>query len=87
MISGTIAGDFFCPNLSTISTLLHLSETVAGVTLAAFGNGAPDIFSTFSAFHANAAGLAIGELLGAALFITLCVVGSVSLVGVAKIPR
>ncbi|KAJ3159191.1 hypothetical protein HK101_001114, partial [Irineochytrium annulatum] len=77
---GTTSGDFFCPNLASISKMLRMSETVAGVTLAALGNGAPDIFSTFSAMRAGAAGLAIGELLGAALFITLVVVGVVSLV-------
>ena len=40
-----------------------------------FGNGSPDVFSTFSAMRANSGSLAIGDLLGAASFIFSCVVG------------
>lgn len=35
-----------------------------GVTFLAFGNGSPDVFSTFSAMGAGSASLAIGELVG-----------------------
>lgn len=52
-----------------------------GVTLLSLGNGAPDIFSTFSATQANEISLAIGELVGAALFISTCVVGLVMVIG------
>jgi sodium/potassium/calcium exchanger 6 len=45
-----------------------LSETTAGVTFLAFGNGSPDVFSTFSAMNQGTFSLAIGELLGAATF-------------------
>ncbi|MBW0498554.1 hypothetical protein O181_038269 [Austropuccinia psidii MF-1] len=31
----------------------RLSESLAGVTLLGFGNGAPDVFSTFAAMNAN----------------------------------
>ncbi|CAG8791459.1 30900_t:CDS:2, partial [Gigaspora margarita] len=64
------ASDFFCPNLSTIAFKLKLSESVAGVTFLAFGNGSPDLFSTFSAMTHESGPLAIGELIGAANFIT-----------------
>uniref|UniRef100_A0A3B4B545 Sodium/calcium exchanger membrane region domain-containing protein n=1 Tax=Periophthalmus magnuspinnatus TaxID=409849 RepID=A0A3B4B545_9GOBI len=71
----------FCPNLSAISTSLHLTHTVAGVTFLALGNGAPDIFSAMAAIsHPHTAGLAVGALFGAGIFVTTVVAGSVALV-------
>lgn len=84
---GIGASDFFCPNLATISTILGLDENVAGVTFLAFGNGSPDVFSTFSAMKANSGSLAIGELLGAASFIVSVVVGSMCLVKPFKVEK
>ncbi|KAJ3057409.1 hypothetical protein HK097_007588 [Rhizophlyctis rosea] len=86
-IFGKTAGDYFCPNLSTISAWLQLSDSVAGVTLAAFGNGAPDLFSSFTALTGGSEGLGFGELFGAATFITMCVVGSVAIVAPFTLPR
>ncbi|KAH8100846.1 Sodium/calcium exchanger protein-domain-containing protein [Cristinia sonorae] len=77
---GISASDFFCPNLGTLAKILGLDENVAGVTFLAFGNGSPDVFSTFSAMRTNSGGLAIGELLGAAAFVTSCVVGSMCII-------
>ncbi|PFH52952.1 hypothetical protein AMATHDRAFT_1684 [Amanita thiersii Skay4041] len=77
---GISASDFFTPNLATIAQLLGLDENVAGVTFLAFGNGSPDLFSTFSAMRAGSGSLAIGELLGAASFIVSCVVGSMCII-------
>ena len=65
---GISASDFFCPNLSTIAAYLGLNESTAGVTFLAFGNGSPDVFSTFAALKGGTFGLAIGELIGAATF-------------------
>lgn len=65
---GISASDFFCPNLSTIAASLGLNESTAGVTFLAFGNGSPDVFSTFAAMKGGTFGLAIGELIGAASF-------------------
>ncbi|KAL7279317.1 hypothetical protein ACG7TL_007158 [Trametes sanguinea] len=84
---GISASDFFCPNLGTIAHLLGLDENVAGVTFLAFGNGSPDMFATFSAMRSNSGGLAIGELLGAAAFITSCVVGSMCIIKPFKVIR
>ncbi len=84
---GISASDFFCPNLGTIAHLLGLDENVAGVTFLAFGNGSPDMFATFSAMRSNSGGLAIGELLGAAAFITSCVVGSMCIIKPFKVNR
>lgn len=57
-----------------------MSESLAGVTFLAFGNGSPDVFSTFAAIKSNSGSLAVGELIGAAGFITAVVSGSMALV-------
>ncbi|XP_018524183.1 mitochondrial sodium/calcium exchanger protein [Lates calcarifer] len=81
VILGLTASKFFCPNLSAISTSLHLTHNVAGVTFLALGNGAPDIFSAVAAFsHPHTAGLAVGALFGAGIFVTTVVAGGVALV-------
>lgn len=77
---GIAASDFFCINLSTIASILGMSESMAGVTLLAFGNGSPDVFSTFAAMSTNSGSLAVGELMGAAGFITAVVAGSMALI-------
>ncbi|TLD39232.1 Sodium/calcium exchanger protein domain-containing protein [Venturia nashicola] len=84
---GIAASDFFCINLSTIATLLGLSESLAGVTFLAFGNGSPDVFSTFSAMSTNSGSLAIGELIGAASFITAVVAGAMAFVRPFKVAK
>ncbi|KAK8850400.1 hypothetical protein IAR55_004318 [Kwoniella newhampshirensis] len=84
---GISASDFFCPNLSTIASYLGLNESTAGVTFLAFGNGSPDVFSTFSAMKGGTFGLAIGELIGAASFIVSIVVGSIALIRPFHVPR
>lgn len=60
---------------------------MAGVTLLAFGNGSPDVFSTFAAMNTNSGSLAIGELIGAAGFITAIVVGSMAIVRPFKVAQ
>jgi sodium/potassium/calcium exchanger 6 len=62
-----------------------LDENVAGVTFLAFGNGSPDVFSTFSAMRNNSGSLAVGELLGAASFIVSVVVGSMCIIKPFKV--
>ncbi|KAL9098600.1 MAG: hypothetical protein Q9163_005774 [Psora crenata] len=84
---GIAASDFFCVNLSTIATILGMSESMAGVTFLAFGNGSPDVFSTFAAMKTHSGSLAVGELVGAAGFITAVVAGSMALVRPFKVAR
>lgn len=64
-----------------------MSESMAGVTFLAFGNGSPDVFSTFAAMKTHSGSLAIGELIGAAGFITAVVAGSMALVRPFKVAR
>jgi sodium/potassium/calcium exchanger 6 len=84
---GIAASDFFCVNLSSIATLLGMSENFAGVTFLALGNGSPDVFSTFAAMSSNSGSLAVGELIGAAGFITAVVAGSMAFVRPFKVGR
>lgn len=57
------------------------------MTFLAFGNGSPDLFSTFSAISHESGSLAIGELIGAASFITSVVAGSVAIVSPFRIKK
>ncbi|KAI1437603.1 hypothetical protein GGR50DRAFT_699722 [Xylaria sp. CBS 124048] len=84
---GIAASDFFSINLSTIASFLGLSESLAGVTFLAFGNGSPDVFSTFAAMSSNSGSMAVGELIGAASFISTVVAGSMALVCEFKVAR
>ncbi|CAI2174918.1 11555_t:CDS:10 [Funneliformis geosporum] len=84
---GLAASEFFCPNLGTIASKLKLSESMAGVTFLAFGNGSPDLFSTFSAITLGSGSLAVGELIGAASFITSVVAGSMAVVSPFRVTK
>ncbi|KAL8997158.1 MAG: hypothetical protein Q9169_003485 [Polycauliona sp. 2 TL-2023] len=84
---GIAASDFFCINLGTIASILGMSESMAGVTFLAFGNGSPDVFSTFAAMKTHSGSLAVGELIGAAGFITAVVAGSMALVRPFRVAR
>ncbi|ODV86947.1 hypothetical protein CANARDRAFT_6513 [[Candida] arabinofermentans NRRL YB-2248] len=76
---GYTAGEHLCPNLSSISNYLKIPENISGLTLLAFGNGSPDILSTYSSFQSSNASLAVGELIGAAFFITCFIIGSIAI--------
>ncbi|KAM9371549.1 mitochondrial sodium/calcium exchanger protein [Phaethornis superciliosus] len=60
---------------------LSLTSSLHGVTFLAFGNGAPDVFSAVVAFsNPRTAGLAIGAVFGAGVFVTTVVAGGIALV-------
>ena len=84
---GIAASDFLCINLSTIAALLGMSESLTGVTFLAFGNGSPDVFSTFAAMSSHSGSLAVGELMGAAGFITAVVAGSMAITKPFQVAR
>jgi len=73
----TSANSFFCPSLKVLSKKMAMSDNVAGVTLLALGNGAPDIFSSLAGIRQGRASLAFGELFGAGILVTTIVAGSV----------
>ncbi|RMZ82964.1 hypothetical protein DV737_g1771, partial [Chaetothyriales sp. CBS 132003] len=84
---GIAASDFLCVNLSTIAAVLGMSESLTGVTFLAFGNGSPDVFSTFAAMSTNSGSLAVGELIGAAAFISSVVAGSMAVTKPFQVAR
>lgn len=84
---GITASEFLCPNLDTLAKLLKMSESLAGVTLLALGNGSPDVFSTLEAMKIDSPSLAIGELAGAAMFITCVVVGCMAIIKPFKVNK
>ena len=76
---GIVAGVYLAVNLHSTAQYLHMSDTFAGVTILALGNGGPDIFFTIAAMNRSSHNLALGELLGAAAFITSVIPGSMAL--------
>ena len=79
LLAGT-ADEYLVPALTKLSNLLNLSPNIAGVTILAFANGAPDLFTSLAAFTGDSGGsadLGIGSLLGAGMFVTSMVFGAV----------
>ncbi|KAJ1728923.1 hypothetical protein LPJ61_003781 [Coemansia biformis] len=76
---GVSASEYLSPNIGALAQLLRMPESLAGVTLLALGNGAPDLASTFSAVRAGSAALAFGQIIGSASFIAGVVVGATTL--------
>lgn len=76
---GVTANDFLCPSLFIISKTLKMSQNVAGVTLLAFGNGSPDIFSAIAGINQGKTEMVIGGLIGGGIFVTTVVAGSIFL--------
>eukprot|EP00040_Diaphanoeca_grandis_P023141 m.125377 g.125377 ORF g.125377 m.125377 type:complete len:564 (-) comp29128_c0_seq1:1411-3102(-) len=68
------------PNIKTTAKALHLSDTLAGVTLLAFGNGAADIFSAVASVSASPDGglMMVAGLIGGGLFVTTVVAGIIA---------
>ncbi|XP_053661965.1 mitochondrial sodium/calcium exchanger protein-like [Anopheles marshallii] len=77
IILGTTADKFFCPTLAAIAKALNISEALAGVTILAFGNGSPDLFTAVANPDADTE-LMFSELLGSAAFV-IGVIGGVVL--------
>jgi len=74
---GVAATDFLCPALFMISKSLSMSQSVAGVTLIAFGNGSPDVFAAIAGMMQGRPGLVIGALFGGGCFVVMMVLGSI----------
>ena len=78
---GSTADVHLIPQLNYLSALLKLSPDVAGVTLLAFGNGAPDVFTGIAVATQHDAdmdfSLLLSDLVGGSIFIMTVVVGSV----------
>lgn len=84
-ILGSTADGFLSPALEKLATILKFSESLAGVTLLALGNGAPDVISSLSAAGSSSGGmfLAVGSLVGGGMFVS----GVVSAVVMLSSPK
>jgi sodium/potassium/calcium exchanger 6 len=54
----------FCPSLAVLATTMKLSESVASVTILAFGNGAPDIFTSIRGVDTGETELVYNDIIG-----------------------
>lgn len=80
------ANDHLTPSLGLLAKWLHLSPTVAGVTLLAFGNGAPDFFTSLAGVERlDSVPLIVAGAVGSGLFVTVFVFGLV-IISVAPHP-
>lgn len=77
----TTADEYLSPALEYITVKFGIPESLAGVTLLAFGNGAPDVFSSISSGDDNAIN-SMSPLFGSSLFITTVVIFLVTRAGV-----
>ncbi|XP_020290587.1 sodium/potassium/calcium exchanger 6, mitochondrial-like isoform X2 [Pseudomyrmex gracilis] len=84
LILGTTADNFFCPALAVIASIMRLSDNIAGVTILAFGNGAPDIFTSLVS-RGEGEIMMFTELIGAGVFVTAMVAGSVAIIKPFKV--
>lgn len=75
MLAST-ADEYLSPALEAVSDKFACSESIAGVTLLALGNGAPDVFAALSAGGTTEAevNLQVSSLFGSVFFIACCVV-------------
>src|SRR3989338_2883171 len=74
-ISSMLIVRFLVPLLMKLSDVLHLPPALAGVTLLALGNGAPDISSILVGVFTNKVDFAMGDPIGGGLFDTALVMG------------
>lgn len=58
-VLSSTADEYLSPSLEYITDRFKISESFAGVTFLAFGNGAPDVFSSISS--ANSAAISDGD--------------------------
>ena len=64
MLLASTADNYFVIELQTLSSILKLSDDVAGVTLLALGNGAPDVFTAVVGLSQDDFQLALSDLMG-----------------------
>jgi sodium/potassium/calcium exchanger 6 len=75
---GSTADSYLSPALEAVSDKFMCSESLAGVTLLALGNGAPDVFAAIAAGgDEDGLNLQVSSLIGSSFFIVCVVMGLV----------
>lgn len=80
-----MADSVFIPILNAIVYIFDIPETIAGMTIIAFGNGAPDVFSIYTSFSKGVTRLGLGELLGAGILVSIMTVGIIAILRPTKL--
>eukprot|EP01114_Cavostelium_apophysatum_P020498 TRINITY_DN6889_c0_g1_i1.p1 TRINITY_DN6889_c0_g1~~TRINITY_DN6889_c0_g1_i1.p1 ORF type:complete len:634 (+),score=62.09 TRINITY_DN6889_c0_g1_i1:80-1981(+) len=86
-VLGITTENYFCPTLTVMSKKMHLPADIAGITLLALGNGAPDVFSMIAGMNNDNFDIALGESLGSGVFCTTAIIGIVSVISTAKLEK
>ena len=76
---GETAEEYFCPVVKRLTAVLNLAPNTAGVTFLAFGNGAPDVFSSLAAFLEGDGKIGVGAIVSGGSFVSAFVVGAVAI--------
>jgi len=71
------ADKYFIPSLIKITEYLKIPPHIAGVTILAFGNNAPDLASIIVGTLNNSTAVGVGEPVGSGMFLTNVVFGAV----------
>ncbi|KAK8956747.1 Cation/calcium exchanger 1 [Platanthera zijinensis] len=77
------ASKYFCSSVESLSRILHLSPTIAGITLLSLGNGSPDVFASIVSFRSGSGEVGLSSVLGGAFFVSCVVVGIINICGSA----
>lgn len=78
---GTISNDYLVPALTSISYTLSIPAEIAGLTLLAAGNGAPNVAGYFAAVTNRTFDLAVGDVFGGTFYVITIVLSCVCLFG------